>query len=117
MRSDKYLERQSRIQKYNDLDGRGSRIRTCDLLVPNQTRYQTALCPASSRTADTACPGSTQAQPLPKIGLYTRSPGSMPSRFAVPPATSRTARTGGPDMITSSDKGLALCAIFTMRPL
>ena len=25
--------------------GRGSRIRTCDLLVPNQTRYQTALCP------------------------------------------------------------------------
>src|SRR5262249_41436522 len=28
--------------------GRGSRIRTCDLLVPNQTRYQTALCPAES---------------------------------------------------------------------
>src|SRR6185312_6678634 len=25
--------------------GRGSRVRTCDLLVPNQTRYQTALCP------------------------------------------------------------------------
>src|SRR5215813_6324910 len=30
------------------LSGRGSRIRTCDLLVPNQTRYQTALCPAGS---------------------------------------------------------------------
>src|SRR5215470_4128435 len=29
--------------------GRGSRIRTCDLLVPNQTRYQTALCPAGHR--------------------------------------------------------------------
>ncbi len=29
--------------------GRGSRIRTCDLLVPNQTRYQTALCPDGYR--------------------------------------------------------------------
>src|SRR5665213_2187768 len=28
-----------------EMCGRGSRIRTCDLLVPNQTRYQTALCP------------------------------------------------------------------------
>ena len=25
--------------------GRGSRIRTCDPLVPNQMRYQAALCP------------------------------------------------------------------------
>ena len=25
------------------VSGRGDRIRTCDLLVPNQTRYQTAL--------------------------------------------------------------------------
>src|SRR5581483_5425224 len=32
-------------------DGRGSRIRTCDLLVPNQTRYQTALCPAGRPSA------------------------------------------------------------------
>ena len=26
------------------LSGRNSRIRTCDLLVPNETRYQAALC-------------------------------------------------------------------------
>ena len=26
-------------------NGRGSKIRTCDPLVPNQMRYQTALCP------------------------------------------------------------------------
>ena len=26
-------------------DGRGDRIRTCDILVPNQARYQTALLP------------------------------------------------------------------------
>ena len=26
------------------LNGRNSRIRTCDLLVPNETRYQAALC-------------------------------------------------------------------------
>ena len=30
--------------------GRGSRIRTCDFLVPNQTRYQTALYPVESCT-------------------------------------------------------------------
>lgn len=27
------------------LNGRGSRIRTCDPLLPKQVRYQTALCP------------------------------------------------------------------------
>ena len=27
------------------IDGRSSRIRTCDPLVPSQVRYQTALCP------------------------------------------------------------------------
>ena len=27
--------------------GRGDRIRTCDLLVPNQARYQTALRPVT----------------------------------------------------------------------
>src|SRR5215469_14000376 len=26
-------------------DGRGSKIRTCDPLLPKQVRYQTALCP------------------------------------------------------------------------
>ncbi len=29
----------------NLISGRGSRIRTYDPLVPNQMRYQTALCP------------------------------------------------------------------------
>ncbi len=40
--------------------GRGSRIRTCDLLVPNQTRYQTALCPAGDgvRYMLRICPAS-----------------------------------------------------------
>ncbi len=27
------------------MNGRGSKIRTCDPLVPNQVRYQTAPCP------------------------------------------------------------------------
>ena len=30
------------------LSGRGDRIRTCDLLVPNQALYQTKLHPATS---------------------------------------------------------------------
>ena len=40
----------SRNRRYDVMGciGRGSRIRTCDLLVPNQTRYQTALCPAGA---------------------------------------------------------------------
>jgi hypothetical protein len=32
-------------------DGRGDRIRTCDPLVPNQMRYQTALLPDRRRAA------------------------------------------------------------------
>ena len=30
-------------------NGRSSRIRTCDPLVPSQVRYQTALCPANKK--------------------------------------------------------------------
>src|SRR6478672_962401 len=46
----------SAAKDFKDLDGRGSRIRTCDLLVPNQTRYQTALCPAGHRRSIHASP-------------------------------------------------------------
>ena len=31
-----------------ELDGRGDRIRTCDILLPKQARYQTALLPDAS---------------------------------------------------------------------
>ena len=41
----------------NYLDGRGDRIRTCDPLVPNQVRYQTALHPES--TAKVSIPPKT----------------------------------------------------------
>ena len=33
-------------------NGRGDRIRTCDPLVPNQMRYQTALLPDEKRTIE-----------------------------------------------------------------
>ena len=39
----------SEVGQATNKGGRGSRIRTCDLLVPNQTRYQTALCPDGNR--------------------------------------------------------------------
>ena len=40
-RADCFIERDE-LKKEN---GRGDRIRTCDPLVPNQMRYQTALLP------------------------------------------------------------------------
>ena len=40
---------------------------------------------------------------FPKIGWTTTSPGPMPSRAAVPPFNSMTARTGSAAAITSSD--------------
>ena len=43
-----------------------------------------------------------------KAGLSTRSPGRMPSLRAVPPITSRTARTGPPDGTSRSDKRLGV---------
>jgi hypothetical protein len=36
-------KRRRELSEARDDDGRGDRIRTCGLLVPNQTRYQTAL--------------------------------------------------------------------------
>ena len=50
-------------------------------------------------------------QPLNR-GCRTRSPGLMPSRAATPPASSITALTGRPAVITSSDSGLVLAAIY-----
>jgi hypothetical protein len=49
--------------------GRGSRIRTCDLLVPNQTRYQTALCPDREESAGFTRlrPRQTQARCRPFV--------------------------------------------------
>ena len=35
----------SAIRKISTANNRGDRIRTCDLLVPNQSRYQAALRP------------------------------------------------------------------------
>ena len=37
-----------------DLSGRGSRIRTCDPLLPKQMRYQTAPCPVIKPPRGTA---------------------------------------------------------------
>jgi len=51
-----------------------------------------------------------------KIGVATRSPGSMPSFFAVPAATSSTARTCPPEGMILSDSVSVLSAIRRMRP-
>jgi hypothetical protein len=112
----------------NPAGGRGSRIRTCDLLVPNQTRYQTALCPAKSdvRTdRETARAGVSIHAPrnaskdrgyFPISGEATRSPGAMPILRAVPAMTSSTKRTGPFEGMTSVDIGLAFSAMRRMRP-
>ncbi len=51
-----------------------------------------------------------------KIGVATRSPGSMPSFRAVPAATSRTARTCPPEGMILSDSVSVFSAIRRMRP-
>src|SRR5689334_10400080 len=99
-------DRSDRLQQ----DGRGGRIRTSDPLLPKQMRYQTALRPASENARyrlgeypffTPVC--KTRLHQLPNRGWRTLSPGLMPSRAAVPPATSITALTGRPAVMTSSD--------------
>ena len=43
-------EKRTCISKFLVFHGRGDRIRTCGLLVPNQARYQTALRPVTTFT-------------------------------------------------------------------
>ena len=43
-------------------DGRGDRIRTCDLFVPNEARYQSALHPEVERCASYAFLPTMQGQ-------------------------------------------------------
>ena len=59
--------------------------------------------------------GSRQRQRR-KIGVATRSPGSMPSFLAVPAATSSTARTCPPEGMILSDSVSVFSAIRRMRP-
>ncbi len=54
---------------------------------------------------------------LPKIGKLTLSPGRMPSRVAVPPLSSMTARTGAAAAIGSSEPGTARSWMLTMCPV
>src|SRR5690606_24069168 len=51
IRADKVMERLYRVYGAvvkGGYDGRDDRIRTCDILLPKQTRYRTALHPDSS---------------------------------------------------------------------
>lgn len=41
-------------------NGRGSKIRTCDPLLPKQVRYQAALCPDSAGIVDKKLPSDTE---------------------------------------------------------
>jgi hypothetical protein len=54
----------SRLLAAGRQDGRGDRIRTCDLLVPNQALYQAKLHPEMRGHRTTLCRGSQEGCPL-----------------------------------------------------
>ena len=73
--------------------GRGSKIRTCDPLLPKQVRYQAALCPDSAKTlqfleflALTTLSGQpAKVEQKGKRGPKgKKSPGIVPDTFACP---------------------------------
>ncbi len=60
--------------------------------------------------------GLTDHRCFANSGCSTRSPGLIPARAAVPPATSSTAETASPDGITRSESGSVFSAIRAMVP-
>jgi len=74
-------------------------------------RYTVRFAPASRAEP----PQRTYRLP-PKIACPTRSPGAMPSFFAVPPITSSTARTGPPEGTSVSESGTVFSAMRRIRP-
>src|SRR5215207_6057194 len=61
-------------------------------------------------------PGACAAHRLANSGCSTRSPALIPSRAAVPPASSSTARTGSPDGMVRVDSGSAFSATRATDP-
>jgi hypothetical protein len=49
---------QDRPDRWKRMSGRGDRIRTCDILLPKQARYQTALLPDEGRPCRENCASS-----------------------------------------------------------
>src|ERR1700761_3887968 len=80
--------------------------------IPRPVRYWIAQLACRQQAERDPPP----AQWLPKIDPVTRSPGAMWNLRAVPAITSRTARTGPPDGMRSSDIGLAFSATRNTCP-
>lgn len=102
--------------------GRGSRIRTCDPLLPKQMRYRAALYPEwplsppqSGYHAAASCRKQDGSQRL-NSGCSTLSPGLMPSLAAVPPLTSSTESTGSPEGIVRVESGSVFSAMRATVP-
>src|SRR5688500_19403825 len=70
--------------------GRGSRIRTCDPLLPKQMRYQTAPCPDGTRMLSTLGPGRYKKPRVPpKVTDFVFSNGRGCSGILRGPARGR----------------------------
>lgn len=74
--------RQERLQKQKgENDGRGGEIRTPDILLPKQARYQTALHPEERRILATPpCPVKEDPWKAPSGGRSGASAKSIPCR-------------------------------------
>ena len=81
-----------RLASEKNLSGRGSRIRTCDPLLPKQMRYQTAPCPDGTRMLNTLASGcyykaaARTNSPGPRLLFKQRTSGNPQNRLRPYPA-------------------------------
>jgi hypothetical protein len=91
--------------QHTDKNGRGDRIRTCDPLVPNQMRYQTALLPVFNYFESACGAGASDA-------AASRGASAVSVAFAVASASSAAGpASAATDAVSSAGVHAAVSAI------